>query len=864
MIATSTFNDTQEATQNSAIATRNKVESFDEFKSFTRKKFLEESGIDPELFEACVVFHQDQEIGDGGDVYTPIHDALGWDFKRFGHQANENMYAAFLKNEDGSIWQAVVSIWDEERQRPYRYFAPKDIGDRAFLPPVPPSIRKRIGDRYGIEVPMEVSFWEWLEGVDLPRLLTEGGKKALCGLSHGYIAIALYGCTCGAKNKDEQDRFVKPYLTRDLEQFAGEGSRWLIAFDRDDKQKAKLAVGTGKKKLRLALTAAGCATVDIMWKAEDGKGLDDYVVNNGSGAFDVAYQKAIAQLEKAFRADSAIDPQQARSRKKQHLNLLNSKWGKKLRVNEMTLRVELDGQPLELDTLSVRLADEFDIDIGKDAASEIVLYFAKKQTYHPVREYLERVSADYPDQDLSILDNIATRYFGTNEPLHNIFMRKHLIGQVRRIFEPGCQHDTAVVLQGKQGVQKSSFWRTLAVNPDWFDDTATSGSNDKDERLKLRRFWILELAEIESVFRRKEISSLRGFITTKSDNLRVPYGRSIESFPRTSCFVASVNPSEFLVDSEGHRRFWVISVLVDRIPIDLLAKELDQLWAAAVHAYRLREQHWLTPEEEKRNALLNKRFEVEDSWQEIIEFYLETLSETTISDILTNCLKLEIGRHDRSSQMRVAEALKRLGWVKGEKKKINGKSTPVWRCQPENRGCQPGVNQVSTEVSTALNIDVVSNSSNGLTPSLENPPNFSAQLNIQIDTSIDQKSERGVNQEGVNQEEKTQNQGFDPVDTLNSRVDTFKNNAIASPPPSQDELEGQPSASSPNPQSPIPNPQSPIPNPQPWTPTVGQSAKYCDEVIKVVGFKSRGSQFQVEHKSGKLEYVKKGCLQPPD
>ena len=286
----------------SAIATqtRNKFESEDEFKSFVRQAFIERSAIHPELFDACVEFHQDQEFDDGHEVSTPIHEALGWDFKRFGHQANENLYAAFLKNEDGTVWQAIVSIWDEEKQRPYRYLAPKGIGDRAFLPPIPPGLRKQIGEKYGIEVPASGSFWEWVQETDIPRVVTEGGKKGLCGLSRGYVAIALYGCACGAKNKDDQERYVKPYLTCDLERFAGEDSRWLFAFDRDESQKAKLAVASGKKKLRLALAAVGCPTIDIMWKAEDGKGLDDFMKISGGGGFDTAYQKAIAKLEKQF------------------------------------------------------------------------------------------------------------------------------------------------------------------------------------------------------------------------------------------------------------------------------------------------------------------------------------------------------------------------------------------------------------------------------------------------------------------------------------------------------------------------------------------------------------------------------------
>ena len=287
-----------------ATQTRNKFESFEEFKSFVSQSFIEGSEIDPEQFDACIKFHQDLEFNDGHDVSTPIHDALGWEFKRFGHSANEPLYAAFLMNEDGSIWQAVLSLWDEERQRPYRYLAPKDNGDRAFLPPIPLGVRKRIGNKYGIEVPIEGSFWEWVKDIDIPRIPTEGGKKGLCGLSHGYLTIGLYGCMCGAKNKDELGSDVQPYLISDLQQFAGEGSKWLFAFDRDEAQKAKISVASGKKKLRLALEANLCASEDIVWKPEDGKGLDDLMLNKGSGEFDAAYQRTIARLEKLFKSEN--------------------------------------------------------------------------------------------------------------------------------------------------------------------------------------------------------------------------------------------------------------------------------------------------------------------------------------------------------------------------------------------------------------------------------------------------------------------------------------------------------------------------------------------------------------------------------
>jgi len=77
------------------VNTKNRFESFNDFKEFVETSFIEGSGIDPELFKQCIEFHEDLELHPGGDVETPIHSALNWVFTRFGRQSNEPFYAAF-------------------------------------------------------------------------------------------------------------------------------------------------------------------------------------------------------------------------------------------------------------------------------------------------------------------------------------------------------------------------------------------------------------------------------------------------------------------------------------------------------------------------------------------------------------------------------------------------------------------------------------------------------------------------------------------------------------------------------------------------------------------------------------------------
>jgi len=324
----------------------NRFDSFIQFQEFIRDMFITGSGIDPVLFEACIEFHQDLEIDPGNEARYPIHEELGWNYTRFGHQAKEPLYAAFLRNEDGTLWQAIVSIWDEDKQRPYKYYAPNKNGDRAYLPPIPPSIRKKISSRYAVDVPEDGSFWKWLETQEkIPRIITEGGKKSLCGISSGYIVIALYGCHCGvSSNKDENDNKTNPKLIPDLSRFAVEHTIWLLALDRDEKQSTKVTVSFAKKKLTKTLQndTGKCFCEDIFWRSEQGKGLDDLVVKSGNGSFDGAYNRALDRLEKQFKNSGLIIQDADRIEKKPPVDKISQKiaeeYRQMLRFNNETGR----------------------------------------------------------------------------------------------------------------------------------------------------------------------------------------------------------------------------------------------------------------------------------------------------------------------------------------------------------------------------------------------------------------------------------------------------------------------------------------------------------------------------------------------
>ena len=404
----------------------------------------------------------------------------------------------------------------------------------------------------------------------------------------------------------------------------------------------------------------------------------------------------VESLQRSFSQQSDRNNAPAKSKTKRHYNLINAAWGERLRFNELTQKVELDGEPIKLNRAWLKSVKDFDIDISAEKAIAIVLDIAEERSYSPVRDYLSSVAAISNPIDL---DNLAYRYFGTSDPLHAAMLKRTLIAAVARVFQPGCKVDTLTILQGAQGTMKSTFWRTLTGDT-WFTDNLND-ANEKDEKLKLRRYWLLEFSEFETAYKRKEVEQLKAFLSSQVDSLRPPYGREVEDFPRTSIFVGTTNRQEFLHDPTGERRYWVIPV-AQRIPIEQLREERDRIWAAAVQAYRQGERWWLTPEEDALLVEANQGWQASDSWESVIVKYLSTRSRCTIGEVLEDAIKIDTAHQGKAEQMRVADILRRNNWMKCGQKKVSGKVHYFWE---PIRGGDRVVTEVVTEVVTALKPD---------------------------------------------------------------------------------------------------------------------------------------------------------------
>lgn len=511
-------------------------------------------------------------------------------------------------------------------------------------------------------------FWQrLLFEFTTPIVITEGAKKAGALLSVGVPAISLPGVATGGKLGR-----IRP----ELELFCRYGRPIYLAFDRDIVQKK--AVRIALHNLGRMLMAKGCMVYVLEW-ANQYKGIDDYLASKEGNV--VARAKLLSLIDQAHTLEEWREEQEDKAdlaagetcRLAMRYEMVSEKLRGRVRWNGLKGVPELDGQEADIDELRLYLAIRHNIDIPAEDCASIIMYLAKQSSFSPVMEYLKQCSELYePDDDL--LNSVATKYLGATSELHKMFIRKTLISAVARAFQPGAKVDTVCILSGGQGVGKSTFWRVLAG--DWFDDSVGSVS-DKDERLKLHQAWIIEWAELESVFKRKDVSAVKAFITTQTDSIRPPYGRSVKEFPRPSIIVGTTNFDEFLADPTGNRRFWVVPVQADTIPLDELAQERDRIWAAATHAF-LKGEGWTLPTEYRAMQVeANQEYQISDPWENPVLDYCEGKERVKVDEILVNALHLDIDRHDKASQMRVANLLKANGWTT-RREVVQGRRQRIW------------------------------------------------------------------------------------------------------------------------------------------------------------------------------------------
>ena len=242
--------------------------------------------------------------------------------------------------------------------------------------------------------------------------------------------------------------------------------------------------------------------------------------------------------------------------------------------------------------------------------------------YNPVKEWIDSEPWDGNDRLPTFLNSLVTH---DSNQLKEMLMKKWLISCVAAAYEVnGVELEGILVLQGAQGLGKTLWFKRLCnYDNGWLLEGATLNPSDKDSVKRAVSHWIVELGEIESTFKKSDIDQLKAFVTAKTDELRLPYDRAFTTYQRRTAFYASVNAREFLTDTSGNRRFWVLAVK----DIDVNhGVDMQQLWAQVKETmYVPGQKNWfLSPDErellQESNEIYRTQSSVEDLLLEHVDF----------------------------------------------------------------------------------------------------------------------------------------------------------------------------------------------------------------------------------------------------
>lgn len=337
-----------------------------------------------------------------------------------------------------------------------------------------------------------------------------------------------------------------------------------------------------------------------------------------------------------------------------------------MRDNECPESYEL-GEWNDTDTAlaTAWLSREAEVHVQPNITGRAVYAVAQQRRFHPVTDYLNSLEWKGTPR----LDKWLHNYLGAPDSEYSSAVGiRWMISAVARVFEPGCKADHALVLEGKQGVGKSTAVELLASAP-WYSDTPIV-FGEKDSYEALRGVWIYELAELAAL-RRSEVESQKAYISKKHDRYRRPYGEGPILWKRQTVFIGTTNDERYLVDPTGNRRFW--PVRCGSINLAQLSQDRDQLWAEAVVRYREKEAWHLDSPALIKLASEEQNDRVHpDDWDTLVSRWLETaagqlmLSSSepiTVADVLQKALSMKPENIDRSSSTRCGQVMTRLGWT---------------------------------------------------------------------------------------------------------------------------------------------------------------------------------------------------------
>jgi hypothetical protein len=285
----------------------------------------QESGISDELIEANLSSLRSEPHGARDEAIQLLYDTDSLDRDNLGRirgdilRKNKNLndggwyargYDLTSGNESSFLCLKPDNPrWDFEKQKPIKYEHPRGMSAGIFAPKVPIELGDLLfanfedwqefrdaweGDPY---------FCAWAFALQEPGVaigITEGYKKACKLIEEGILSIAVPGVWNWIdKDAERYTDFKgkshrKKVVTREISPLCHPQREFIFFFDEDEKESTRTNVFYAKRAFGRALSGAGGKVSLCSWQPEDGKGIDDAIVNRGIQWFQQILQERLS------------------------------------------------------------------------------------------------------------------------------------------------------------------------------------------------------------------------------------------------------------------------------------------------------------------------------------------------------------------------------------------------------------------------------------------------------------------------------------------------------------------------------------------------------------------------------------------
>jgi len=309
----------------------------------------------------------------------------------------------------------------------------------------------------------------------------------------------------------------------------------------------------------------------------------------------------------------------------------------------------------------------------------IVEAIADRNLYNPVADWITSKSWDGVDRMPALFNTLKERE-GYSAQLKRILMYKWLLSAVAAAMMPkGFKARGVLTFQGPQGIGKTSWIMSLVSDPVLRDMLIKVDHHldphNKDSILGAITHWIVEIGELDSSFRKSDVSRLKGVLTSDSDKVRRPYAKSESEYQRRTVFAATVNEENFLVDHTGNTRWWTLPL----VAIDFQhGIDMQQVFAQLALDFQAGAQWWLTKDEEALLELHNSEHRSVSLMRERVNGLLDLkrIGEPGNPSLGSVEMLTRLG-YDRPTNGDTKELTAVLRELLGDSKKVNG--TQKWR-----------------------------------------------------------------------------------------------------------------------------------------------------------------------------------------